>query len=508
VNIGGHLSARTFVRNLTANWVGLTAEVVVAFVLTPFILGRLGLAAYGVWGVLNSLVGYMGLVDLGVRGSLGRFVNFHLARKEAAAAREVVVTSLAFLSGMAGLAVLVAIVLGVYFGEIFPKTPPELIGDATVLLPLMAAGLWLSFVAAVMRTVIAAFDRFDLLNLLGLAVLAVRAVGTVLVLGAGFGLKGLVLVTVGANVFAVLTLYALARHLWVELRLQRQEVKWSRFSEVWRFGLVAFGSRTASTLAVQTGPIIAMSVLGPKAVGVYSVAMTLIQNCQRLVEQMSVTLYPTIMKLGGTGDMAAMRSTFVFYSRLVLVVGGLLYFGVIVFAGPFIELWLGSVVAEAAGLASILAVAEISTVFTSTAALTLFSLGRLRAQLAIALVHAAGIIAVSLLLTAVLGLGLQGLALGVLIPSVLCYGIAYPAAAARAMQLETLPYLLATALRLAVVALVAVLSFEALKQLLGVAGWRQLMVAITVATFVYLATAAPLALGLDGVKRVRSILRR
>lgn len=508
MKLGGQVSARTFVRNLAANWVGLAAEIVVAFVLTPFILGRLGLAAYGVWGVFNSLIGYLGLVDLGVRGSLGRFVNYHLARQEPAAAREVVATTLAFLSAMAGLALLCALVLGAGFERLFPKTPAELAADALLLLPLMACGLWLSFVTAVLRTVVAAFDRFDLLNVVGLAVLALRAGGTVLALSAGYGLTGLVTVNVAANAVGTLAHYALARRLWAELKLRPQDVRWSRFREIWRFGLVSFGSRTASTLAVQAGPIIAMSVLGPKAVGIYSVATTLIQNCQRLVEQIGNTLYPTIMKLGGTGDLAAMRSTFLFYSRLVLVVGGLLYFGVIVFGEAFIALWLGAEVVDAGRVAAILAAAELAAVFSSTGTLTLFSLGRLRVQLTIAMAHAVSIVLLCLLMTAGLGLGLDGLAFGVLIPSALFIGIAYPLVTARSIQLDAGPYFFGTASRLAVVAIVAVAGFETSKSVFGVEGWGQLVRAIAAASCYYAAFVVPFVLGLAGLRRIGSIFDR
>lgn len=508
MKLGGQLSLRIFMRNLTANWIGLVAEVVVAFVLTPFILGRLGLAAYGVWGVFNSLIGYLGLVDLGVRGSLGRFVNYHLARQEAAAAREVVATTAAFLTAMALFALLVAIALGAGFKELFPKTPPELAAEAALLLPLMALGLWLSFLSAVLRTVVAAFDRFDLLNLIGLGVLALRTGGTVLALTAGYGLTGLVVVNVGANVLGTLANYWLARWLWADFRIRMRHVHWARFREIWRFGLVSFGSRTASTLAVQAGPIIAMSVLGPKAVGVYSIATTLIQNCQRLVEQMGATLYPTIMKLGGTGDLAAMRGTFTFYSRLVLVVGGLLYFGVIVFVEPFILLWLGEELSAAAGVAAILAVAELCSVFTSTATLTLFSLGRLRAQFTIAVLHAVAIIGISLLLTAGFGLGLTGLAFGVLIPSIGASAIAYPIVAGRAIDLDLGAFYGSTVARLSGVAIVTVAAFSAIKISIGATTWPSFLTAIAIASASFALLAVPIALGRDGMQRVRALFAK
>ena len=495
------ISARTFVRNLAANWVMLVAEVAVAFLLTPFIVSRLGLAAYGVWGVLNSVIGYLGLVDLGIRGSIGRFVNYHLGRNEPREVNEVIVTSLAFLSAMALLAFLVSFVVAAFFGTLFPKTPAELLDDASLVLPLMALGLWFAFSSAIFRTVVAAFDRFDLINLVGLVFLILRTAATVAVLWAGWGLKGLVLVNVVNNALGTWALLAVARRLFATLQLRRALVSRTRFREIWKFGVVSFGSRTASTLAVQTAPIVAMTFIGPKAVGVYGIAQMLIQNCQRVVEQLGVTIYPTIMKLGGTGERAAMRAAFEWYSRAVLLVGGLLYFGVIVFGAPFIDLWLGPELAAAPPLAAILACSELATVFTSTATLTLFSLGRLRVQFTIAVLHALSIVLLSVLLTGPLGFGLTGLAVGVLLPSIAFAGFAYPRAAARAIDLPLRPFYLRASARLLLVAALALAVFAGAARVVGVESWPRLLTAIAASTLVYLLLAAPVTLGLDGLRR-------
>lgn len=93
-----HIAGRdVLARNILANCTVLVADVLVALFLTPFIVSRLGLLNYGVWSLLNSLVGYMGLIDLGIRGSVGRFLNVSLAYEEPDRVREVINASLAFL---------------------------------------------------------------------------------------------------------------------------------------------------------------------------------------------------------------------------------------------------------------------------------------------------------------------------------------------------------------------------------------------------------------------------
>src|SRR5450755_2807636 len=62
--------ARVIVQNVLSNWLALAVTTVVGFFLSPFVVHRLGNLAYGVWVIIGSLVSYMGLLDLGLRGAV------------------------------------------------------------------------------------------------------------------------------------------------------------------------------------------------------------------------------------------------------------------------------------------------------------------------------------------------------------------------------------------------------------------------------------------------------
>ena len=74
--------ARIILRNLTANWVGHGANLVVMFFLSPYIVHTLGVTEYGIWQLLTVLTGYMGLLDLGVRASTGRYIILYLGQNQ------------------------------------------------------------------------------------------------------------------------------------------------------------------------------------------------------------------------------------------------------------------------------------------------------------------------------------------------------------------------------------------------------------------------------------------
>src|SRR5690242_347202 len=66
---------RRIAGNIFSNWVALVLGMVVAFFLMPFVVHHLGNVAYGVWVLVVSLNSYMGLLDLGLRGAVTRFVS-------------------------------------------------------------------------------------------------------------------------------------------------------------------------------------------------------------------------------------------------------------------------------------------------------------------------------------------------------------------------------------------------------------------------------------------------
>src|SRR3984885_1865013 len=54
----------------------------IPFVMTPFILHRIGVAGYGTWAVFLAINGLTSLADLGLVGTLSKFVAEYYARQD------------------------------------------------------------------------------------------------------------------------------------------------------------------------------------------------------------------------------------------------------------------------------------------------------------------------------------------------------------------------------------------------------------------------------------------
>ena len=449
-----------FARNLLANWLAVTADVVVAFFLTPLILSSLTLVVYGVWSLINSIVGYMGLVDLGIRGSVGRYVNHYLARNDHQRVNQVIATSLFFLTAVALLALLASYFIAANFDVFFRRTPPELLDELLIVLPLMAVNLWLLFVMAVFRNVLESFDRFEISNGIGLAVLALRTAGVVYVLGAGYGFVGLAIVTVATSALSVIAHYIAARLLYRPLSLAPRFVSKERFIEMWRFGVASFIARSASHVIYQTDQIVVMIFFGPAMVGIYSIATLLVQNGQRLIDQVGSTLFPSVMKAGSLQDRAGLARVYLFQARVGLFMAVLLYVGYIVFGAQFIDLWMGNGFEAAFSVLIILSIAEIAAVMSSNGGAVLFSLDKIRPNLIMAGSQAGINLILSVALAAWSGLGMAGVALATLISMVVMQGVIHPWYTSRHIGLTYRDYLLGVGVRTGFIAVASFLLFH------------------------------------------------
>lgn len=422
-----HIATRQqFSRNLTSAWVLLVADVAVAFLLTPFIITSLGAATYGVWALMIGVIGYMGLIDVGIRGSVGRYINHYLALEDWRAVSEVVGTANVVLSGLSLVVLSTSVPLSVSFFWLFPKTPPDLADAVRFCLPLLAFGLWLSFLTSILSNLLAAREALYLTNRYSLYLLALRTGAVVWALKAGYGIQGLAFVTVATSTLGLVATWCAVRQLFGNRTPHLVLYSTERLREMWRFGLASFATRTSATMANDSAPLIGMWLLGPEAVAIYSVALTLTQYGRRFVEQAGTAIFPSVMKAGAIRDFAGLREVHLRFMDVCFALGSLVYIGMMVFSHSFLGLWLGPQYEEGAVVVGILVFGFLMQGFASTAPLTLASLDRVSLTMKIGMGEAIACIVLTAALPAVFGMGLAGMALGATVPRLVTNCLLYP----------------------------------------------------------------------------------
>src|SRR5215472_10319299 len=138
------LEKSQIIKNVGSNGIALAINVAVGIFLSPFILHRLGDAAFGIWVLIFSITGYYGLFDLGIRSSLVRYVSIAKAVGDHEYLGKVISTSVCSYTVIGALALLITIAVGINVDRFF-RTPPESHGTARWLLLLVAPRSPLAF---------------------------------------------------------------------------------------------------------------------------------------------------------------------------------------------------------------------------------------------------------------------------------------------------------------------------------------------------------------------------
>ena len=95
-------------RNIFSNWTGFAVSLLVTFFISPFVVHSLGNTNYGIWVLVGSLTGYMGLLDLGLKPAIVKYTSQYRTLKNDEKINGVINSCLAVYTVIGGIVALIA----------------------------------------------------------------------------------------------------------------------------------------------------------------------------------------------------------------------------------------------------------------------------------------------------------------------------------------------------------------------------------------------------------------
>ena len=475
----------TYARNLAANWMGHGANLVVMFLLSPFVVHTLGDAAYGVWSLLTVLTGYLGLIDLGVRGSTGRYINFYLGTHSRERVGSVVATSLVFYTFVSLLIFAIAVPVGLFFGQIFTKVPPDLAAEAKWVLLLLGANVWVGFFSATFSQLLQSKDRFDLTNGADILVLAIRTGGTVLALLNGYGLIALALVQVLSGLVGCAFLVLLARWKGPALPLSIRSASFETFREIFAFSVWVFVGNSAGRIVYYANAAVIGLLIGAKEITYYSIGLMLVEYSRNLINHVGRVMTPETQKAAGRADLDALRWLMVRTTRATMFVAVPLLVGMVVLGREFISLWMGPAYRDSASVLIILSLAQFGATANSLSGASLLGLGHVKPWACMAAAEAILNLGLSVGFVLFLNWGIFGVALGSLLPAVAINNILLMVYTCKVTKTSVSWFVRATVLRWGLAAVLTAALGLAVSWLIPPSGWWTFVSKVAVLCLLY-----------------------
>ncbi len=332
-------SGRSLARNLGLNLFGHGLPLLFAAVSIPFLIDGLGVERFGILAMTWVVLGYLGMLDLG----LGKASTKYLA--EAAyrdSARRVTLARTALLMP-AGLSALlaVAVFLGapLLAGSLL-NIPPTLHGEATQAFRVLAAAIPPTLLANILRSQLEGMQRFDLVVLGRVPFSAATFVFPLLGVWLGWDLPGVMgLVVLGRAASLVLFAY-LSRGIWSGARSGGwfSGPEWARLLA---FGKWAMLSSLVVPLFVYADRALIGALRGMEELTLYTAPYEMISRILVFPAAVAGILFPAFSAFSteGFGDqirLSMQRATkYVALSTTPII--ALLY----IYAPEALSLWLG-----------------------------------------------------------------------------------------------------------------------------------------------------------------------
>ena len=395
----------------------LFVRVAITFIMTPIYLHEMGSHDYGVWEILAAIIGYMGILDIGIVPTVGRYIAMHHAREDARAIRQVFSTACLFMLGMGLLSA--GLVLGGGYYWLQHASDVDDSARYMLLFSMLAIHLVTQFPSLATDGAFEGFQKYRLKNTLLNIKNVLIAVFVYYYIDQYDGLLVLATVSTAGMVvkyFIGVVLLQMPRN--GGLKFSLHDVSLPVFFRSLRFGGKSFIQGIASRVQVGSDRIIIGYFLGPAIVPLYSIPANLIGYIRNIGWAITDVFMPYFTSLEAKNEQHALRHVYLVASRFCVGLLLPMSIGTILVGGPFIGVWLGSEYQQDAEIVILLLVLFTMLPFLnpfSTRYLTALGKHGLLAKLSpvTALLN----IILSLLLVDRFGVG--GVAMGTLLPMLL-----------------------------------------------------------------------------------------
>jgi O-antigen/teichoic acid export membrane protein len=336
-----HRSAlgRTLVRNTAWNYAGLGVNLLANLVVFPVVVRQLGDVAAGIWLLLGSVTGYMGLLRLGVVPALSRFVATQLAEGDLDAVNRRASTAMALVLAGGSLA-LAAMPLSAWLADVL-NVPPEMQSTATAAIALGLAGFFLQIPGHIFNALLNGAERQDLCGQVWILSTGLKAVLTLAILGAGYGLIALLWVDLLLIVAMGVLLHVMARRAIPSLRFDPALVRRREARELVSFGGLIMATQSARLAIEQSDRLVIGAFLTVSMVTYYSAGWKLVVLAYAVPSTLLSAIGPSAGALIGRGDHAAVRELFLRGTKYGAAVAWPMVISIGACAAVVLELWAG-----------------------------------------------------------------------------------------------------------------------------------------------------------------------
>lgn len=390
----------------------LFANVIVSFLLTPFVVHSLGDRMYGFWTLIGTFIGYYGLLDFGLSTAVTRYVAGAIGAQDEKECNRVITGALFIYIWVGVIAFLVTILLAILSPLIF-KNPEDILLFKYVIL-VLGLSTAINFPMKVFQGILTAQLRFEIISGLQIMSLLFRTCLVVWVLSSGYGVLALSIVTFLAGIPEIVMNVYYSYKSFPALSIKISERDVHSMKKLFSYSSFTFIAQIGDLLRFQLDALVISAYIGLSAVAHFNIASILAMHFGFFVVSCMGVMGPLFSRLHGANDHESLKKVFIFSTRISVCISSYVGFGLIAWGKPFIERWMGPEYLDAYPVLVVLTLGGIFALWQSPSVSLLYATSKHKYYALFNTVE--GVINLILSILLVNKYGIFGVALGTFIP--------------------------------------------------------------------------------------------
>lgn len=326
-------------------------------IITPYVVGRLGNIEYGVYKTIVSFSSSLMILDLGIGGTLTRYIAKYKVEKDEDGISSII--SMVLCEGIV-LITFVAVVCGVIYTLLPTLYSNGLSGDeinlAKKLFSVLAINICFHIFENYLNGIISGYNQFEFGNTLKIVRLLLRIFLTYIVLAFVRSSMVLVIIDLTLTIALIIVEYIFIR-LEIKQKIRILRNKWDNrlFIESFKYTGLLFLTSIASQINSNLDNVVIGAQLGANQVTVYSMALLVFAMFENLSTAISGVMLPTVTNAIHDDPSGRKAIELVTQAgRVQFMLLGAVWAGFLVLGKEFLVLWLGHGYEDAYTIALIL----------------------------------------------------------------------------------------------------------------------------------------------------------
>lgn len=307
---------------------------------TPLYIKYLGTSDYGINSLVQSIMGYIGMLNLGLGSAIIRYTIRYRAEGKIEEEKSLNGMFLTIFFIIMGISILIGFYLYFMIPTLFTTkfTSNELIKTQKVFI-IMMVNTVIAFPVSVFTTNIISRQKFIYQKGLSLLKMIITPIVGVILMIYGFRLLAVVTSMVILNLITYIFDIVYAFKLGMRIKFKNFDI--DILKEIFKYSFYIFLNVIIDRIYWGTDGIIIGKYIGTSAIGVYAVASIFNQVYMSLSTAISGVLFPKINILVVENKLKELSNLFIKIGRIQYILLGLISSGFIIFGKEFIYLWLG-----------------------------------------------------------------------------------------------------------------------------------------------------------------------